>query len=320
MKITDSVKVGKISLKSRVIMAPMATNQSTDGFVSEAVIEHYVQRAKNPLISLIVMEYSYVSRQGKAVPYQISAASDEVIPGLQKLANAVHEANDKIKIFGQINHAGFYTSSATTGQTLVSPSAFDNGREKSRTLTVQEIHKIEEDYASCAYRFKKAGFDGIEIHAAHAYLFNQFYSPLTNFRHDQYGIDTIKNRLRALLETIACVRKAVGPDYPVSVRFGGADFLPEGATIKDSVSAAAYLEAAGADLLNVSGGFCIFKRPGHDEPGYFGDMTSAIKQKVHIPVVLTGGIKTHEQAEKLLQEGAADIIGIGRALYRDPNW
>ena len=187
-------------------------------------------------------------------------------------------------------------------------------------MTVEEIHCLERDFAQAALRAQAAGYDGVELHCAHGYLLNQFYSPLTNRRTDAYGAASVENRGRFLLETVRAVREAVGPQYPLAVRLGGADYCPGGATEEDAVALCRLLAEAGVDLLDISGGMCGFARPGHTEPGYFGTMTEKIRAAVSVPVILTGGIRRLEDAEALLSQGKADLIGVGRALLLDPDW
>jgi NADPH2 dehydrogenase len=186
-------------------------------------------------------------------------------------------------------------------------------------LSKAQIQKIIADFADAAVRTQKAGFDAVEIHSAHGYLLNQFYSPLTNIRTDEYG-GSVHNRIRLHLEVIAAVRAAVGDDFPLLLRLGGCDYQPGGSTIADSVAAAREFAQAGIDILDISGGFCGFNNPLFTTAGYFSDMTLPIKQAVQLPVILTGGITTGRQAEDLLACGAADLIGVGRALLKDSNW
>ena len=148
------------------------------------------------------------------------------------------------------------------------------------------------DFVSAALRAKTAGFDGVEIHSAHRYLLNQFYSPLTNKRTDEYSGNTLEGRLRLHLEIIQAIAEAVGKDYPLAIRLGACDYMDGGTTLEDSIRDAKYLEAAGIDLLDISGGLCGTARPGHPEPGYFSELSQGIKENVSIPVMVTGR-RTH---------------------------
>ncbi|MBQ7607108.1 MAG: NADH:flavin oxidoreductase [Desulfovibrionaceae bacterium] len=312
----------KLSLANRIVMPPMATHLSPEGCVTEELCTHYAARASAGT-GLIITEHCCIAQSGRADPRQLSVAEDSLLPGLTRLSSCVH-ASGPSKIFVQINHAGSQTQSSVTGCELMSASALPHpaltNAEKPRPLTQKEIADLVSQFALAAKRVRAAGFDGVEIHAAHGYLLNQFYSPLTNQRTDSYGSASLENRLRFLLETLDAVQAAVGADFPVAVRLGGSDYMPGGSTIADSVAAAQMLEEAGADILDISGGMCRYTRPEHKEAGWFSDMSQAIKKVVSIPVILTGGIKTRAQAEELLSKGAADMIGIGRAMLKDAAW
>lgn len=322
--IKNSIKVGNIDLETRIIMPPMATAKCTEnGRVTEDVLTYYAERAANPYVSLIITEHCFISQQGKAHGKQMSIASDEDVEGLSRLADVIHR--NGAKAIAQINHAGSAASKDITGEMPVSASSIilTGNPVKSDgtvpdTLTKEGIKGIVADFEAAAKRAKAAGYDGVEIHSAHAYLLNQFYSPLTNTRTDEYG-GSLENRLRIHLEVIEAVRRAVGDDV-VAIRLGGCDYTEGGSTIDDCVFAAKLFEKAGADLVDLSGGICRFSRKGHEEAGYFQDMTSAVKAAVSLPVILTGGVKTPEEAEELLQKDAADLIGIGRELLKNPSW
>ena len=222
----------------------------------------------------------------------------------------------------QINHCGGATSRAATGSQTVGPSDVTSPigpGETPRPLAADEIATIVSQFASAARRVRDAGFDGVEIHAAHGYLLDQFYSPITNKRSDEYGED-LTGRIRMHLEVIEAVRAEVGEDFPVLLRFGAVDFIDGGSRLEDGIAAAAEFERAGADVLDVTGGLLGYLRPGHDEPGYFGDVSAAIRQVVSVPVILTGGVTEPYQAEQLLAEGKADLIGVGRAILKDSGW
>ena len=316
--IEQTIQVGNLQLRGRIVMPPMATEQADGGLVTPGMGAYYAARAKNPEIGLIITEHSYIEMRGKASRGQVSIAENEAIEGLSTITKAIHAAAEGIKVFAQINHAGGYTSRDITGTEPVSASAGIFKQEPARALTKDEILQIEELFAQAARRAQLAGYDGVEIHSAHSYLLNQFYSPLTNRRTDEYGCQTMENRLRMHLETIQKVREKVGENFPIAVRLGGCDYTPGGSTIEDSVEASLLLQKAGVDLLDLSGGMCRYILEGVSEPGWFGQMTRQIKQQVNVPVLLTGGIKTRAEAETLLEQGAADLIGIGRALLKEP--
>lgn len=320
MKLWESYDRGLIHSATRLVVPPMATQSGDDGFPGARTVGHYTRLAANSGVGLLFTEHSYIVRQGKADPWQLGFETDEVVPYQRRLTEAVHKVHPGILFFAQISHAGVNTSEAVTGEELVSASEIAGQGGTSRALTIPEIRELEEKFAEAALRVKKSGYDGVEIHGAHGYLLNQFYSPLTNDRHDAYGVNSLENRTRFLMETLAAVRKAVGPDFPIAVRLGGSDYMEGGSTVEDAAAASALLEQAGVDLIDLSGGLCMYMRPGHREAGWFSDMSRAVKERVRTPVILTGGVRTPEEAEALLEEGAADFIGVGRAMLQNPAW
>ncbi len=321
-KLSESITIGKLCVSNRLVMPPMATLKAAEGdSISDEALEYYRERAKYSKIGLIIAEHMYVNIQGKAHPRQVSIASDECIPGLSKLTGIVH--GEGVKIIAQINHAGSAASSETTGQTPAAPSAVYHPRhnkELPAEMTEEQVHKVAEWFADAALRAKKSGFDGVEIHSAHGYLLNQFYSPLTNHRTDAYGAQSIENRTRLHCEIIRTVRKATGDDFVIIVRLGGCDYEEGGSTVDDCVKACTLFEKSGADLIHISGGINGYIRPGHSEPGYFRDMSIPVKKAVKIPVILTGGVTEPGQAEAIINEGCADLVGVGRAIFKNAHW
>lgn len=316
----EPLKTKKITLNNRLIFPPMATEKSeADGKLSQGILDYYDEKSKGGYISLIIIEHSFVNQTGKASKSQLSVASDENNEELKKLADVIHKNNSKAVM--QINHAGGATSTEVTGSTLVAPSALmhPRGKELPKELSKEEIKELINDFRNAAKRVKDAGFDAVEIHSAHGYLLDQFYSPITNKRTDEYGGD-ILNRIRIHLEIIKSVREAVGEDFPILVRLGACDYVEGGNTLEDAKKVAAEFEKAGVDILDISGGINGFMVPGVTKQGYFSDVTQAIKEIVSIPVILTGGITEVEAAEQLLAEGKADLIGVGRAIYKDSTW
>ncbi len=217
-----------------------------------------------------------------------------------------------------LTHAGSAAEEKITGSLSVAPSAVENPRSKTGipdVLTGDEIKGIVTVFAEAARRVKEAGFDGVEIHSAHSYLLNQFYSPL-NKRDDEYG-GNVLNRIRIHLE----IRENVGEDFTLILRLGAADYIEGGTTVEDSITAAREFEKAGVDILDISGGVCGSSIPGAaPTQGYFSPLSEAVKKNVSIPVILTGGITEAESAEQLLAENKADLIGVGRAILQDSDW
>lgn len=311
---------GRLHLKNRLVMPPMATSKALpDGSMSDGLLGYYDEKSRGGAIGLIVTEHCYVTRQGMNRVGQPSIADDGTIDGWRRLVEVIHGNGSKVAM--QINHAGAASSAAATGFDVVGPSDVPSPTgpgETPRPLTRDEIAAIVAQFAAAARRVKAAGFDGVEIHAAHGYLLNQFFSPLTNKRTDEYGGD-VAGRIRFHLEVIAAVREAVG-DCPVLLRLGARDYTEGGTSIEDSRTAAAAFERAGVDLIDITGGLTGYMRPGHDEPGYFAELSEAVKGVVSVPVMLTGGVTEPEQAERLLAEGKADLIGVGRAILKDSEW
>lgn len=302
MKLLNTgIKIGNIELKNRLVMPPMAISKGDkNGHATEDTFEYYNEKSKGGYIGLIIAEHSYVSYEGRAGKGQLSVSDDSDIEGLQKLVSIVH--NNDTKIMAQISHAGAATASRVTGLEQISVSAvrMPNGSMTApgdyltmplpKEMTKEDIEKLVDDFAKAAMRAKKAGFDGVEIHSAHGYLLNQFYSPLMNKRTDEYTGSTIEGRIKLHLEIISAIRQAVGKDYPIAIRLGACDYMEGGTTAEDSVIAAKEFEKAGVDLIDVSGGFCGYINPTSDKPGYFAELSKAIKDNVSIPVILTGGI------------------------------
>lgn len=315
-----SMDHSNLALSNRLVFPPMATSIAAEnGGISKALLDYYDEKSYGGYISLIIIEHSFITQQGKASDRQLSVADDNVIGGLKELADIIHKNGSKAVM--QINHAGSATSNAVTGFETVGPSAVANPRNGlvPSELTKVDINRIIVNFKDAAKRVKQAGFDGVEIHAAHGYLLNQFYSPLTNKRRDEYGGDLL-GRIKIHLDIIKEVREVVGEDFPILLRLGACDYIEGGITIEDSKRAAVEFEKAGVDILDISGGFCGYIVPGLSGQGYFSDITEAIKEVVSIPVILTGGITEAETAERLLALEKADLIGVGRAIYNDSSW
>lgn len=319
--LSTPITIKNMKLKNRLVMPPMATSRAAaDGTVTQQILNDYGEKSAGGCIGLIIMEHSYVSMEGKAGKGQLSIAEDKDIEGLRLLSGLLHKNGSRV--MAQLSHAGGAARSSITGKPVLGACAVKMpGTEFAPAeMSCTDIQKVIADFTAAALRAKAAGFDGVELHSAHGYLLNQFYSPLTNRRTGCCSGETLEGRLQLHTQIIASVRAAVGEDYTIGVRLGACDYMPGGSSIQDAVSAAVILEQAGADLLDISGGFCGYIRPGADTQGYFSEISQLIKEAVRIPVILTGGITEPDAAEWLLTHQKADLIGVGRALLKDSCW
>lgn len=325
--IKQGISINQTVLHNRLVMPPMETRKATDdGKITNAILQYYDERSRGGAIALVITEHTNVAPEGKAAQGQLSISSDDCVSGLALLVAQLHSNGSKV--FAQLAHAGSSAPTEVVGaDNVVAPSAVENpgmtGKKGiiPRTLTLEEIARVREYFVAAALRAKAAGFDGVEVHAAHGYLLNQFYSPITNKRTDAYTGATLEGRLRLHVEILKAIRSAVGNDFAVGIRFSAADYGFEGGAKLDELAAAAkILEATGIDFIDVSGGLNAALRKGHREPGYFSDAAVIVRQNVSIPVILAGGVKTLDEAEQLLQDGKADLIGVGRPLFAHADW
>ncbi len=284
---------------------------TTKGAVTDKLIEHYVRRSE--ALGLVIVEHSYVSLDGKLMDRQLGIYDESLVSGLEKLSSSIHATGTPVVI--QINHAGRNASREVTGMQPVAPSPSENARH----LKVKEIESLVEAYSLAAERAIQAGFDGVEVHGAHSFLLNQFYSPLTNRRRDRYG-GSLENRIRFPLDVVKRVKKKLGKRL-LLYRLGSVDLNPAGTRIEDSKKFAAKLEAAGVDIIDVSGGLSGGSPAQlQNIQGYFIPQAREIKKVVDVPVIGVGGITEPEYANNIIQDKKVDLVAIGRALLNDPDW
>lgn len=310
--LSDPLTVKGLTLKCRIVMPPMATEFATQaGAVTERLVGHYVKRSE--ALGLLITEHSYVSLQGKLSERQLGIHDDDLIPGLKKLVQSVHAKDTPI--VAQINHAGARTTKEITGMPPVAPSPAEGVRE----LQIGEIEDLSCAFAVAAERAMKAGFDGVEVHGAHGFLLNQFFSPLTNRRSDKYG-GSLENRMRFPLGVVKKIREVTSGKV-LMYRLGADDLNPAGTRIASSKRFGLKLQDAGVDIIDVSGGVCG-SRPGKLQgiQGYFVAQAHQIKEVVNVPVVGVGGIKESSYADRLVREGIVDLVAVGRAILKDPEW
>ena len=321
-RLFSPIAIHTMTLKNRVVMPPMCTAYATiGGAVTDRLIDYYTARARGG-VGLIDVEFAYVHPAGKVFDHMLGIYDDKLIPGLKRLTDSVHRGGGKIVI--QIAHGGRRVHSDITGYTPVAPSALPrlNG-ETPKELNLGEIEELIQAFILSARRAKMAGFDGVMIHMAHGYLLQQFLSPFSNARKDRYGGD-LEGRSRFPLEILKGIRKELGDDYPITCRLCGDEYVSGGFDLSQSVKVAKMLEANGVNAIEVSVGThetgYMITAPPFYPMGFLSSLSEAIRRQVRIPVGAVGRIHTPELAERLLQEGKADLIAVGRGLIADPQW
>ena len=303
-------------------MAPMHFDKGTkDGLVTEELVKHYVDRASK--LGLQIVEATTVSKNNRWHHF-LSIDSDRFIPGLEKLVKGVHQAETLIALqlihFGGISkkEVGLCNPMAPSSIRIPGIPAIRSDNEIPKAMTVEDIEGVVEDFSMASRRACEAGFDSVEIHGAHGVLFSQFLSPLTNNRDDEYG-GSLENRVRLSVHVVRRIRRELG-GYPILYRLGAEDMLPGGLTLDEGIRAAKMIEEAGADVIDVSGGLVGHLHPDNRGPGFFVPQAAAVKKAVDVPVIGVGGVKTPEEANEIIRSGKVDLIAIGRAIVKDPNW
>jgi len=309
-----------VTLRNRIAMPPMWSGQArADGSVTDGIVEYHRVRAAAGC-GLVTVEHSFVHAGGRHTPTQIGSHDDTMIPGLARLAAAIR-AEGAVACL-QLSHAGSRTSSAVIGRSPVAPSAVrhpcEPDGEVPEALSPAGVGEVIAAVGAAAVRAREAGFQAVEIHAAHGFLLSEFLSPLCNQRTDEYGGSPEGRRLLHL-QVATEVWHRVGADCAVSVRLGACDEMTGGLTLDEACEAAARLADAGVGLISISGGV-QGSRPAGREPGWFVPYAAAVKSFVSIPVMVTGGIGDPALADRIVRSGCADIVGIGRAMLNDAQW
>lgn len=322
-KLFEPITVKGMTLKNRLVVGPMEVIYcEKDGTITERYLKYVEEKAKGGW-GLIINEAHAISEEARAFDCCSGVWKDEQIEGEKKVAEAAHKYGAKIAI--QLIHGGRQT--IATGAPVVGPSPIkDPTREQTpRELTVEEIHKIVEDFGDAALRVKKAGFDAVEIHGAHGYLIQEFTSHYSNKRTDEYG-GSLRNRARFSLEIIANIRKKVGPNFPIIYRMSTTELLMngEGLTIADSRALAKWYEEAGVDMIHCTVGNYTTIRymlpPAAVPHGFQADYAEEIKKAVSIPVITVGRYNDPYIAEAALENGKADLICMARPSLADPHF
>jgi len=326
-KLFDKTKINQMELKNRFVRsATWEGLANPDGSCSVELANLMLELAKGQ-IGLIITSHAYVNQTGQAGIRQLGIYRDQLISSYVEMVEKVHREGSKIIM--QIAHAGCRSSINLTKKQSLGPSSIeikDCGR--CREMTKDEIFQTVEDFQKAAVRAKKAGFDGVQIHAAHGYLLSQFLSPFFNKRKDEYG-GSIKNRTRLILEILQAIRAELGQQFAVLIKLNSEDFIEGGFTQGEMVQVSAMLESAGIDAIELSGGTSLSlskfsssrvgKIDSKEEEVYYRDAAKLFKEKITVPLILVGGIRSYEVALELVEKELADYISLCRPLIREPG-
>ena len=328
-KIFEPVRIGTMELKNRIVMPPMGTNYAeAGGAVTQRMIEYYEARARGGT-GLIIVEGSAPSLRCNTYfqgppSYQASLGHDKFVPGWRRLTDAVHKHDAKVAI--QIMHATLEDWDGKVVQVSPSPLVVPARvmgilGEPPHELTLEEIAERVDWFACAARRAREAGFDGVEVHGAHQYIVAAFLSSATNQRTDKYG-GSVENKTRFLVEILQAIKKETGTDFPVWVRFNAHEWgVDNGVTIEETKQMVPLAVKAGAQALHVSGygvGSYITTAPICDTAGFLVPLAEEVKKLTDVPVIAVGRLDL-EVGERVLQEGKADLIALGRRLLADPE-
>lgn len=316
--------IGGLNLKNRIIMSPMAVNYTgLDGAVTDAMVDYYEARARGGVGAIIVEAAIADSSTGSEGFGKLKIDSPKYLLGLSRLAETIKSYN--CGAFIQLYHPGRQiTRLFTEGVQPVAPSPIPCKvtREVPRELQTHEIAIIVQKFVMAANYAKMAGFDGVELHAAHGYLLNEFLSAQTNRRVDQYG-GSLENRMRILLEIVRGIKESA-PGLCLSVRLNIDDFTEQGLKLPESLVITKSLEQAGVDIINCSCG--IYEsgltsiEPSSYEEGWRVYLAEKVKKNVDIPVIAGGMVRSPAMAESIIAEGKADFVFLGRSLLADSDW
>ena len=321
----DPIVINGMTLPNRIVRSATWEGMcDAEGRPTSKLMDCYRDLARGK-VGLIISSYTFVSPEGKQLPGKMGLHTDAFATEMRALTQAVHDQGGKICV--QLVHAGGQTDTRMAGVQPLAPSAVqvDQFPELPKELSTEEIARIVTAFAESAKRAQDYGFDAVQLHGAHGYLINQFLSPLTNRRADEYG-GTVENRCRFLLEVYRAVRRAVGRNYPVMIKLNGCDFLEGGLSAEDALYAAKALDDEGIDAIEVSGGTAAsgtrspvrVKIDTVDQEGYNLALAKGIKQEVRCPVLSVGGFRSFEVAQRAVSEGL-DGIALSRPFIWEPD-
>ena len=323
-------RIGPVEIKNRIVMPPMTTRTSdAEGFVTDDSIAYYMARVRGGT-GLITVEMASPEKCGRHRRHEIGIYDDRFLPGLTRLVGEIHRGGAKASI--QLGHGGGHTRADICGETPIAPSAIPHPVYETtfetivpEAMTKARIAETIAAHVAAGLRAKAAGFDCVEIHAAHGYLISQFHAPFENRRTDEYG-GSLENRARFGLEILRAV-KAVLPDVGVIYRLSVEDFFPGGLTFEEGRQIAVWAALGGADALHITAGHYrslpsaqVVLPPMSMPDGPFLDYAAEVKKQVNVPVIAVGRLGDPKLAENAISGGKADFIALGRTLVADPQW
>jgi 2,4-dienoyl-CoA reductase-like NADH-dependent reductase (Old Yellow Enzyme family) len=312
-------------LKNRFVCSAIWNGMAEkDGSCSQKMIDLVALPARGN-VGLVISGALFVSSDGHTFVGQGGVHSDTLLPGLAAMTQAVHEPGGRI--VAQLFHGGLFSNPEYTGQEALGPSTLntDNG-PLGKEMATEQIQRVVVAFSEAAVRAKKAGFDGVEIHAAHGFLLSQCLSTFFNHREDSYG-GSIENRARMLLEVVHSVREAVGAGFPVLVKINAADFLPDGFGVDEMLQVAKLLEEAGVDAVELSGGTVLGLLSGspntsfsrvETKGSYYEAAAKRYQERISVPLILDGGLRSLQESQRLVEQRIADYVAMARPFIREP--
>lgn len=323
-KLFERSSINGMELSNRFVRSATWEGMAAeDGSVTPKLTETLVALAKGG-VGLIMTSHAYILPEGQAAPWQLGIYKDEHIEGLRELTAAVHGSGAKIVM--QISHGGNFALKQLIGRPPLVVSNFEGLSKSPREeMSTEYIGNVVTAFADATRRAKAAGFDGVQIHSAHGYLLSQFLSPAFNRRKDDYG-GGIENRARIHLNIYQAIREVVGEGFPILIKLNCQDFSDNGLTLEDSLQVGRMLADAGLAAIELSGGLLTggklspsrFGIKSEEQEAYFREEAQAFKNEINIPLILVGGIRSLEVAERLIEDGVADYVSMSRPLIREP--
>lgn len=324
-KLFEVSSIKGMSLANRFIRSATWEGMAgDDGSVTPALMACMDQLAEGR-VGLIISSHAYISPEGQAGPKQLGIYKDDLIDGLKQMTDAVHRQGGKIVV--QMSHSGCSANPKLTGQPALGPSSIEGiSPSPCQEMSTDDIQKLVEAFGQAARRAREAGFDGLQLHAAHGYLLNQFISPLFNKRTDGYG-GSVEHRYQVVKEVLKKVRSIVGESFPVLIKLNSQDFLEGSLTLEDSLLIGSLLEKDGIDAIELSGGTMRSGKNspsrmginGEDKEAYFSEAARAFKTSIKVPLILVGGLRSFSVAEKVIEQGIAEYISMSRPFIREPG-